>query len=277
MPIGLVGNAEGERLNVADYRITPQESANQITVILVVGTAMNAGKTFTAASVVRGLKESGYRVAGIKATGTGSGGDLWQMKDMGADVILDFTDAGFASTYKAPDEAIEAGVVGLINHAAQRKCDYAIVEIADGLQHLETATLLRSAALKSRATGVVFAAYDSMGAKAGYDELRKLGYSVLAISGQITRSPLAMREAATASGCPLYTPFEIQAGALVPALTGATDSESITAMRDRIRHTMANPNNFVVDFEARQRMTLRMQDIAGAYSFDYPDDMGETA
>ena len=168
-------------------------------------------------------------------------------------------------------------MIGLINHAAQRKCDFAVVEIADGLQHLETATLLRSTKLHAMASGVVFAAYDSMGAKAGYHELRELGYSVLAISGQITRSPLAMREAAAASGCPIYTPFEIQAGALVPVMTGVTDHDSIAALRDRVRHTMENPNNFVVDFESHQRLPLRTQGIEGIYDFDYPDDLGETA
>jgi hypothetical protein len=167
MPIGLIGDEQGRPLNIFDYRIDFSEPSHDIKVIVVVGTAMNAGKTFTAASIVRGLKQSGFRVAGIKATGTGSGGDLWQMKDMGADVVLDFTDAGFASTYKTPDESIESGVLGLINHAATRKCDFAIVEIADGLQHIETATLLRSSALQELASGCVFAAYDSMGARAG--------------------------------------------------------------------------------------------------------------
>jgi hypothetical protein len=278
MPIGLIGNAKGESLNIADYRIDFQESSHKIKVILVVGTAMNAGKTFTAASMIRGLKGSGFRVAGIKATGTGSGGDLWQMKDMGADVTLDFTDAGFASTYKAPDEAIEMGVIGLINHAARRKCEFAIVEIADGLQHLETATLLRSTKLQSIAFGVVFAAYDSLGAKAGYEELRKLGYSVLALSGQITRSPLAMREAAAAtSGCPILTPFQIQAGVLVPIITGANNQKTITVLEERVQRTMNNPNNFVVDFEDHQHWAMQMTDAESIYDLIYAKDMGETA
>ena len=277
MPIGLIGDAQGKCLNVADYRIDFQRTANKITVILVLGTAMNAGKTFTAASVVRGLKGSGFRVAGIKATGTGSGGDLWQMKDLGADVILDFTDAGFASTYKIPDEAIETGVIGLINHAAQRKCKFAVVEIADGLQHLETAKLLRSKKLQSMVSGAVFAAYDSMGARAGFEELRKLGYSVLAISGQITRSPLAMREAAMACGCPIFTPFDIQDGVLVPVMVGETDRNSITLSRKRVRRPMTNPDDFVVNLEDRQRVAVRMQDVEGTYSLDYPKDLGEMA
>jgi hypothetical protein len=277
MPVGLIGNAQGEPLNIADYRIDYRQSTYSIKVILAVGTAMNAGKTFTAASVVRGLKGHGFRVAGIKATGTGSGGDLWQMKDMGADLVLDFTDAGFASTYKAPDAAIETGVIALINHAAERKCHFAIVEIADGLQHQETATLLRSKKLQSMVSGVVFAAYDSMGAKAGYDMLHALGYSVLALSGQITRSPLAMREAATANRCAIYTPFEIQAGALIPAITGENNRDSMAAQEQRVRQTTANPNNFVIDIEPRQRLTVRNQYMEGVYSLGPGDELQEQA
>ena len=265
MPLGLIGDDAGNPLNIKDYRINfDTESASNASakVILVVGTAMNAGKTFTAASVIRGLGEAGYRVAGIKATGTGSGGDLWKMKDMGADVIMDFTDAGFASTYKIPDEEIESGVLGLINQASKRKCDYAVVEIADGLQHRETATLLRSEKLHSLVSGVVFAAYDSLGARAGYQELRELGYPVIAISGQVTRSPLAMRESATASDCPIYTPFEIQAGALIPAITGASEEEY--PLREE-----ACASHSVVDFEPRPEESLHTRQ-ADAYGFNFP-------
>lgn len=258
MPIGLIGDAEGKPLNIADYRINFQPSTKAIKVILVVGTAMNSGKTFTAASIIRGLKENGYRVAGIKATGTGSGGDLWKMKDMGADVIMDFTDAGFVSTYKAHDDAIEEGVLGLISQASKRKCDFAVVEIADGLQHIETAALLRSAKLQSLVSGAVFAAYDSLGARAGYQELNNLGYSILAISGQITRSPLAMREAAAVTGSPIYTPFDIQAGALVPVMTDMTDHDLLEKFDKDVKLKIENPHNFVEDFEFPQPESVQV-------------------
>ena len=220
-PIGLIGDAEGDRLNLARYAIQPKSKPGAITTILVAGTAMNSGKTYSAASLVRGLKVNGYRVAGIKSTGTGSGGDLWQMKDMGADLVLDFTDAGFASTYMIPPDAIEDGVLRLIDHAADMDCQFAVVEIADGLQHEETARLLRSDQLRRRALGLLFAAYDSMGAKAGVEALLLERHDVLAISGQITRSPLAIREASVALRCPVYTPLELQAGALVSKIDGA--------------------------------------------------------
>lgn len=220
-PIGLIGDADGRRLNLRRYAVSPTKQRRSIITILVAGTAMNSGKTFSAASLVRGLKNSGHRVAGIKSTGTGSGGDLWQMKDMGADMVLDFTDAGFASTYKIPADVIEAGVLGLIDHAARYRCQFAVVEIADGLQHEETATLLRSDRLRQRSLGLLFAAYDSMGAKAGAETLLLERHNVLAISGQLTRSLLAIREAKAALSCPVYTPLELQAGALVSKIDRA--------------------------------------------------------
>lgn len=287
MPVGLIGNRDGVPLNIADYRVRAGGSPRRIGVILVVGTAMNAGKTLTAASLVCGLSRSGYRVAGIKATGTGSGGDLWRMKDMGADVVMDFTDAGFPSTYKAPDEAIERGVLGLIRHAERRKCDFAIVEIADGLQHLETATLLRSEQLISIAHGVVFAAYDSMGAKAGYDELRRLGYSVLSISGQITRSPLAMREAAAACSCPIHTPIELQEGSLMDDLSmfttpvstkdrGHAQVTTAIAPEDGAQTRAPIPDHNVVVSDAHARLAVRTQAVQSTYSLPFEKDMKRT-
>ena len=277
MPIGLIGDANGNPLNVADYRISFDAAEKPVNIILVVGTAMNAGKTFTAASIVHGMKMYGYSIAAIKATGTGSGNDLWKMKDMGADVILDFTDAGFSSTYKAEDAAIEEGVLGLINHAVNSGCEYVIVEVADGLQHQETATLLRSSALKKITSGVVFAAYDSLGAKAGYQELTELGYNVLAISGQIARSPLAMREASVSTQCPIYTPFQIQAGALVPAITKDTSFviHKLDAMAHQYAQSLSVPLDNDNDDDSLDMLQLR--DDLDLHNFDYPEDVASNA
>ena len=120
-PIGVVGDERGKPLNIADFGIRFKRVSKLKKVILVVGSAMNSGKTFTAASIIRGLKENGHRVAGVKATGTGSGGDVWKMKDMGADLVMDFTDAGFASTYMIPGSKIETATIDLIHQASKRR------------------------------------------------------------------------------------------------------------------------------------------------------------
>jgi hypothetical protein len=217
-PIGLLGDAEGNRLNVRSFAVPDHADAPAIPSILSLGTSMNAGKTLTATSLVRGLKSAGYRVAAIKATGTGAGNDMWIVRDAGADVALDFTDAGYAGTYLIPQSELEAATRRLIAHAGALGCDIAVVEVADGLQHIETSALIEAKHLWSQTVGVVFAAYDAMGAKCGVDLLRALGHRVLAISGRIALSPLAMREAERATGLRVYTPFDLQEGALVPVI-----------------------------------------------------------
>ena len=217
-PIGLIGDAAGRRLNLMQFRVEAGDHLPEIPAILSLGTSMNAGKTLTATSLVRGLRRLGHSVAALKITGTGAGGDMWIVRDAGADVSLDFTDAGFATTYLTPVPDIERATFRLMNHAASLGCEIAVIEIADGLQQLETAQLIRSEAIKRITLGTVFAAYDAMGAKYGIDVLRAAGHSLLAMSGRLGRSPLGVREAEAATGLRVYTPYEMQEGALVPAI-----------------------------------------------------------
>ena len=42
-----------------------------------------------------------------QGTGTGAGIDVWLMSDAGADMVLDFTDAGFASTHRLSGAELE--------------------------------------------------------------------------------------------------------------------------------------------------------------------------
>ena len=220
-PLGLLARADGSRLNLADYRIEASENRPPIAAVLSLGTSMNAGKTLTATSLVRGFKRQKLKVAALKITGTGAGGDVWIVRDAGADVVADFTDAGFSSTYLTPIEEIEAGCLRLLNHAARQGCDIAVIEIADGLQQVETAQLIHSRKILDVTLGTVFAAYDAMGAKYGVDVLRAAGHNVMAMSGRIGRSPLGVREAEAATGLRVYSPWELQEGMLAPEIRKA--------------------------------------------------------
>ena len=78
-----------------------------------------------------------------------------------------------------------------------------VIEIADGLFQRETAQLLRSPTFKNAIDGVVFSAGDAMGAFAGVQWLRECGLPVLALSGALTRSPMARREIHAATQLPV--------------------------------------------------------------------------
>jgi hypothetical protein len=198
-PLGLLGDRDGGVLNLKRYALGAAEPArHQPTIIAIVGTSMNAGKTSACASLVRGLALAGLRVGAAKLTGTGSGGDLWSMIDAGAREVIDFTDMGYASTHLVPHDEVLSAAIGLIDHLATDH-EMVVVEIADGLLQPETAMLMNSPRFKARLNGVIFAAGDSMGAAAGIEWLTERKLPVLGFSGLVTASPLARAEAEAAT------------------------------------------------------------------------------
>ncbi len=138
-------------------------------------------------------------------TGTGAGGDYWQMKDAGAVDVVDFTDAGYASTYLLGTKELEQGFLRLLSYLGNRNLDAIVVEVADGILQTETAELLASRGFGFYCSQLIFAASDAIGAHAGVQWLHSKGLKVGAISGSLTASPLAVREAMTATGLPVLS------------------------------------------------------------------------
>ncbi len=205
-PIGILLDGDGEVINVANYAIAQPASLSDMTVIGVVGASMNAGKTTATSSLGHGLVKAGYKVAGIKATGTGAFGDFNAMLDSGLHSVSDFTDAGMASTYMQSIDRIENGLRILLADAASKGVEIAVVELADGIYQKETSELLNSSDYIRRVfDGVMFACGDAVSAVGGVHHLRTLGYEPLAVSGLVSQSPLAVSEAEAVTGIAVKT------------------------------------------------------------------------
>lgn len=250
MPIGLLGDERGRPLNIMDFALDPvfPESARPRT-IAVIGTAMNSGKTTTIHYLVNGLSRSGIRTGVTKITGTGSGNDYWCMLDAGAHRMLDFTDVGLSSTYRQPLALLERKFGELVNHLTASGSAANFVEIADGIYQAETSRLLDSDAFHSLVDAVVFAAPDAMGAAAGVAHLQGLGHDVVAVSGLLTRSPLATREAAGATGLPVLN---------LEQLSDPTLTREILGLQDVVAPAAAAPSvNPVTTTRAVRRAALR--------------------
>lgn len=203
-PLGLLTDKNGEVINIASYGIPGSSIPPHVTVIGVFGASMNAGKTTAAVSLAHGLNRAGYAVEGVKATGTGAFGDFNAFLDAGVPVT-DFTDAGMASTYKVPLERIEDGFDALVGGAAARGAEIVVVEIADGVFQAETAEIMKSSRIKDRLDASLFAAPDALGAVGGVSIMQKHGLTPFAVSGMVTRSPLAVREAEAVTGTKLLS------------------------------------------------------------------------
>lgn len=228
-PIGLLVDADERVLNLERYAIPMADQARRASVVVVAGTSMNAGKTTSAASLIQGLVRSGLRVGAAKLTGTGSGGDVWSMVDAGAELVLDFTDAGHATTANVAGHALHAIADRLLGQLNAAGVDIAVVEIADGLLQAETATLLSSPAFLGTVDAVVFAAGESMGAVAGVEWLRRRHAPVVAVSGLVSTSPLAKAEVETATGLPVRTIHELSDPMVAPMLCLTVDLRAARA------------------------------------------------
>lgn len=204
--VGILGDVKRQPLNLRRWALPKVRwHGRKPLTLAVMGTSMNAGKTHTVASLAQGYVAAGKRVGVAKVTGTGAGGDFWAMTDVGVLRVLDFTDAGHASTYGVKLPELLDIFTTLTHQLYQAGADVVLLEIADGLLQQETSALMASPAFASGVDGVIFAAGDAMGASAGVSLLQAHSLPVLGVSGALTQSPLAVQEAEAAIGLPVWT------------------------------------------------------------------------
>jgi hypothetical protein len=224
-PLGLLADAEGNPLNLSSFRLAQPATINpEPLVVVVAGTSMNAGKTTACASLVKGLVRHGLQVAAAKITGTGAGSDYRSLVDAGADPVYDFLDAGYVSTYRIDRHDLVDIVMILGGHLAASNPDVIVLEVADGLLQRETARLFVTPEFTSWVDGVVFAANDALGAQAGVAWLAARQLPVIAITGVLTSSPLAMREAEAATGLPVFNTMALSRSAVATLIHGCLRS-----------------------------------------------------
>src|SRR5215475_11922008 len=104
--VGSVLDRASVPLRLRDFALPHAALAIRPRVTVVCGSAMDAGKTYTAMSLIKGLVRCERHVAGIKLTGTATGRDTWSFFDAGARPALYFIDAGIQSTYMCERDAL---------------------------------------------------------------------------------------------------------------------------------------------------------------------------
>jgi hypothetical protein len=193
--LGYIRDEEGTRLNLKNKLFRPTRLQRMPrSLILVVGTGMNCGKTTTAARLTNGLSNLGLNVAACKLTGSVSNRDQDELAAAASHRAIDFSDFGFPSTYLCSKEELLNLFHTMLGEVTANDPDVVLMELADGLVQRETAMLLADPEIKKTARGLVLSAESSLSALWGTERLRQLGYNVIAVSGKFTSSPLAMRE-----------------------------------------------------------------------------------
>ena len=130
MEIEYVGHAvrDGEVCKMDDYVKTSPYSKFDIPVVLLVGTSMSAGKTTVARIIVNLLKRAGLNIVAGKLTGASRYRDTLSLKDVGANHIFDFVDAGMPSSIY-PREKFRKKLINLLSRINRVGGDVAVIEL----------------------------------------------------------------------------------------------------------------------------------------------------
>jgi len=200
--LGFFHDAQGKIINTLEYGIpTPARLLNEkqedTTLIVITGSSMNAGKSHTAKMIIYGLTQAGKNVVAGKITGTAAKKDILLMQAAGAKTVVDFTSFGFPSTYKITEDQLTTLFWRMYTHlnAQCPKGGYIVLEIADGVLEEEAYTLLSNFEITETFDHLVFSARDALSAFAGICMAKEeFDMEIVAVSGPIANSPLAVRE-----------------------------------------------------------------------------------
>ncbi len=201
--LGLAVDADGAVLNLG--RLTPATAAPAEALrIAVVSCARGSHATKVTAALTRGLSRAGFRVGVAKPTGAADAAERWRFLDAGASAAVDVVDAGrlCSAGLDAGDlMAVTGTLLGALNGNQA-----VLLRVAGGLARRDIRALIATPAFAGQVHGVVLAAADALSAIEGARRIAEAGLPLLAVSGAICRSPLAMAEARNGLDCPVLDP-----------------------------------------------------------------------
>ncbi|MFM7434201.1 MAG: hypothetical protein ACKO3O_11965 [Gammaproteobacteria bacterium] len=181
----------GERIGVparAGYRkldLAAPLDSQDVPVVALAGTCMEAGKTAAACAMVSRMRHRGLVVDCFKATGVSLRRDILAMEDAGARNSMIFTDLGIITTTRTVGPALTRT---MITDIAVKKPDVIVFELGDGiLGTYGVDSILESADIRRALTGVVLSANDPVAAWGGVKLLReRFGIEPCAVTGPAT-------------------------------------------------------------------------------------------
>ncbi len=218
-PLGLLAGADRQIMNLRSWGLTETSAGCSFpTVLAVVGSSLHVGKTRTSTCLVHGLVKAGLSVGAAKITGTGASGDFWRLRDSGAWPVIDFTDMGLPSTYKADILDIESVMQRQFNHLCREGVDIIVLELGDGLSQAESRALLEGMTFNSMVDGIFLAASQAMCLQSSVDWILERELPLLGISGSLTNSPLLLEETRQKCTVPVFSMEELDCADFYPHL-----------------------------------------------------------
>jgi hypothetical protein len=126
-----LGDRVGTPAHIFEGTVRPINKLGTVPpVVFIAGTCMNSGKTVAATEIIRTLTKKGIKAAACKMTGVSLMRDTLGMADAGAIEVVDFNDAGVATTW---DVDPVPAAFGMLTHLAKGEPDLIVAELGDGI------------------------------------------------------------------------------------------------------------------------------------------------
>lgn len=195
-------------LNTENFGVEPAEEVQEsLPIVAVVATRMEAGKTTLASNVIEELTDRGYAVGALKLTGSTRERDRVSMFDSGAEQSYDFVDAGLVSTVTEARDVVRSAK-GLINEVSTLDIDLIVVEFGAGLvSNYNVANVLRDLEVRENIDALCGVAITAAGAFGLREELDRMYYTPISISGPITDTTAGRHTTESFAGLPAYNAF----------------------------------------------------------------------
>ncbi|EKE15154.1 MAG: hypothetical protein ACD_12C00126G0002 [uncultured bacterium] len=160
-----------------------------VPLIVVMGTAMNVGKTTATVKLIQSIKnKTKLNLVAAKLSGIAAQKDILAMKKAGADQVLSFLDVGISSTINNHGLVVPAAKT-IINKLSQEKPDLIVVELGDGIiGWYGVDKLLNDKEFAKAINFNIMCAHDLVGAKGSYDMLESLNLKIDFFAGPVTNN-----------------------------------------------------------------------------------------
>ncbi len=203
--LGLVHNSRGKVLSIGQFAEGPVAGApdHRAPVYVMVGTSAEVGKSTAGLAILQALRRKGHAtVVALKATGTGSVGEIATYLDFGAGHAFDCVDFGLPTTYPSGRAGIERVFERALDTCLSIRADAVLVECGGDMLGANVPVFLQCLKRRRPDATIVLAAADALGALGAKGALADVGFVPKLITGPCTDTPTLQQRTQTLTGMP---------------------------------------------------------------------------
>lgn len=197
LPVKVLGGIvdyAGHFMNLKQFTLPAvTHNYSSIPFIGLIGTRMDCGKTTMACKITKQLVLAGKKAAAAKVTGVAFTQDLYQLKEHGANPVMDFVDMGLPSTCNGNSQEVIRSALRILEYLKQTKPDVIVLEFGDSLfGEYHVADVLVTPEVKDNMKLLVLAANDFAGIHGTIEKLSHIDMKIGLVTGPVVNSQVGV-------------------------------------------------------------------------------------